>query len=92
MRARIQRSSTEDGRASGSTAPASRSSRLAFQSLFASFRPSSIVPNEKRGSWLDVTLSSPYLVASAPYGSRTSSGSTAVPWVRPIRLPSGFAR
>ena len=51
IRARIQRSSTDDGRASGSTAPAISRSRLAFQSLFASFRPSSIVPNEKRGSW-----------------------------------------
>ena len=59
IRARIQRSSTDDGRASGSTAPAISRSRLAFQSLFASFRPSSIVPKEKRGSWLDVTLSSP---------------------------------
>jgi hypothetical protein len=92
MRARIQRSSTDDGRASGSTAPDSSRSRLAFQSLLASLRPSSIVPHEKRGSWPVVILRSPYRVASAPYGSSASSGSMPVPSVRDMRFPSGFCR
>ena len=58
--------------------------------MFASFRPSSIVPKEKRGSWLEVTLSRPYRVASAPYGSSASSGSMPVPSVRDMRRPSGL--
>ena len=59
MRARIQRSSTDDGRASGSTAPAISSSRLAFQSLLASFRPSSIAPSENATSCEDAIFIRP---------------------------------
>ena len=42
------------------TSPAfARISRATFQSLIASRRPSSIESNEKRASWVEVTLSEP---------------------------------
>ena len=49
----------ELGRASGSTGPARSRSRLAFQSLFASFRPSSIWCGLKRTSWVEDIFSNP---------------------------------
>ena len=65
-----------------------RISRETFQSLLASLRPSSIAPGEKRTSWVDEIFSSPYRVASAPWASIISSGSTPVPRLFDIRRPS----
>ena len=45
-------------------------------------------PGEKRTSWVDEILSSPYRVASAPWASIISSGSTPVPRLFDIRRPS----
>ena len=60
MRARIQRSSTSRGLASGVVSPAlARISRATFQSLFARLRPSAIGPTEKRTSCVDDIFRSP---------------------------------
>jgi hypothetical protein len=66
-----------------------RISRDTFQSLLASFRPSSIWPTEKRTSCVDDILSRPYRVASAPYLPTVSSGSMPVPRLFDIRRRSG---
>ena len=60
MRARIQRSSSSRGRASGcASAVLMRISRATFHSLFVSRRPSSIALYEKRTSCADEIFNSP---------------------------------
>ncbi len=59
MRARIQRSIGEPGRAASSSPPCASRRRAAFQSLFASRLPSSIAPIEKRTSWVEDILQRP---------------------------------
>ena len=59
-RARIHRSSTSRGRSSGFASPAlARIRRATFQSLFASFAPSSIGPGEKRTSCVEAIFKRP---------------------------------
>jgi hypothetical protein len=59
-RARIQRSSRDCGRSSGSTPSVFvRMRRATFQSFVTSFRPSSTAPYEKRTSCVEDIFSSP---------------------------------